>query len=390
MLLIILAIQLLSKGSSAAPLVNPLNARPSTGSCDDINTCRTLFNVVCSCLATVFACTWVSLHPNVPPPGQSRLQLFWRRLKLMLIAVIAPEIMVGFAARQRLGAHILSKEFKFSATHGIFFCMGGFVSSAGLPIATIKQLEDPALQEIIRNINEEDIRDRSKGDALSKGVALLQVLWFTVQCFARAHQHLAVTQLEVATLAFAVVNIFIWLLWWNKPLNVRRPIVIGPHTSPPGAIMSVQLSPYDRFLTAIFGFSTNEYHPLASASVPSDDWLEAGFLFIVPLVGAVFGAVHCAAWNTIFPTPAEMWIWRISSLVIATIPGLTLLLPLITVVITDQLESVLAAVGVIVILTSPIYIAARLVLVVLPLADLRSLPASAFIDVNWRIYIPHL
>ncbi|KAJ7897947.1 hypothetical protein B0H14DRAFT_2224884, partial [Mycena olivaceomarginata] len=63
----------------------------------------------------------------------------------------------------------------------------------------------------------------SKGDALSKGMALFQGLWFTLQCLARVHQTLPVTELEAATLAFAVVNIFIWILWWNKPLDVQRP-----------------------------------------------------------------------------------------------------------------------------------------------------------------------
>ncbi|KAF7370042.1 hypothetical protein MSAN_00634200 [Mycena sanguinolenta] len=130
---------------------------------------------------------------------------------MMLIGIIAPEIMVGFAAGQRLEAHELSKDFNFSTTHGMFFCMGGFVSLDGHPIATRGQLEDPVLgpdfQKSIRNINEEDIMDKSKGDALSKGVALLQGMWFILHCVARVPQHLAVTQLEVATLAFAVVNI---------------------------------------------------------------------------------------------------------------------------------------------------------------------------------------
>ncbi|KAJ6582391.1 hypothetical protein B0H19DRAFT_927867, partial [Mycena capillaripes] len=60
--------------------------------------------------------------------------------------------------------------------------------------------------------------DKSKGDALSKGLALSQGFWFTTQCLARMHQHLALTELEVATVAFAIVSIFIWLRWWNKPL----------------------------------------------------------------------------------------------------------------------------------------------------------------------------
>ncbi|KAF7369922.1 hypothetical protein MSAN_00621700 [Mycena sanguinolenta] len=101
MLLILIAVHLLSQDGIAAPLPHPPDARATTDSCNDINNCRTLFSVVWGCLATIFACTWVSVHPNVPPPGQSRLQLFWRRLKLlMLIATIAPEVIVAFAARQ--------------------------------------------------------------------------------------------------------------------------------------------------------------------------------------------------------------------------------------------------------------------------------------------------
>ncbi|KAF7370035.1 hypothetical protein MSAN_00633500 [Mycena sanguinolenta] len=256
MLLILIAVHLLSKDGKAALLSHSLDARAITDSCNDINKCRTLFSIVWGCLSTIFACTWVSVHPNVPSPGQSRLGLFWRRLKMMLIGVIAPEVMVGFAARQRLGAHLLSKgelkaisspsrsqttsmyvEFKFLMTHGFFFCMGGFISSAGYPVATKKQLQDPALgwefQEAIQNVNEEDIMDKSKGDALSNGVALVQGSWFILQCLARVHQNLVITQLEVATLAFAVVNVFIWLLWWDKPLDVQRPIVVGPPARPP-------------------------------------------------------------------------------------------------------------------------------------------------------------
>ncbi|KAJ6449550.1 hypothetical protein C8R45DRAFT_1130652 [Mycena sanguinolenta] len=230
MLLILLAVHLLSQDSIAAPLPHPPDTR-ATDSCDDINN-RSLFNIVWGCLATIFACTWVSVHPNVPPPDQNPLQLFWRRLKMMLIAIIAPEVMVGFAARQFFASRRLSKQYKISKTHGFFVCMGGFVSPDGHPIATMKQLEDPDLgldlQEATRNVNKEDIKDKSKGDALSKGVALLQGLWFILQCLARTHQHLAITQLEVATLAFAIINIFIWSLWWNKPLDVQQPIVVGP------------------------------------------------------------------------------------------------------------------------------------------------------------------
>ncbi|KAF7369993.1 hypothetical protein MSAN_00629200 [Mycena sanguinolenta] len=339
MLLILIAVHLLSRDTIAVPLPHPPDARATPDSCNDNS--RTLFSVVWGCLVTIFACTWVSVHPNVPPPKQSHLQLFWQRLKMMLIAMIAPEIMVGFAARQRLGAHELSKEFRFSTTHGMFFSMGGFVSSDGHPIATRKRLEDPDLgpefQKAIRNVNEEDIKDRSKGDAFSKGVALLQGSWFILQCLARVHYHLTVTQLEVATLAFAVVNVFIWLLWWNKPLDVQRSIVVGPPTQPDAETetLPVQLPRLAWFFVAMWGGYEGDYKPLSSVSVPSfwsielDGSNHNGASILLCLVGTVFGTIHCAAWNAIFPTPAEMWIWRTSSLVIIAVPGLTIVLSLL-------------------------------------------------------------
>ncbi|KAJ6544462.1 hypothetical protein B0H19DRAFT_857478, partial [Mycena capillaripes] len=183
---------------------------------------RKLYDIVWGCLATIFACTWVSVLPNVLSPNKSNLSLFWRRLKMMLIATIAPEIVVGFAARQFFAARNLSEVSRGLA--GSFFSMGGFVSSRGQPIVTKKQLEDPPtgpkFLADIQNINAENIMDKSKGDALSKGLALAQGLWFITQCLARVHQHLAVTELEVATLAFGMVNIFIFLLWWNKLFDV--------------------------------------------------------------------------------------------------------------------------------------------------------------------------
>ncbi|KAJ7704571.1 hypothetical protein B0H17DRAFT_894713, partial [Mycena rosella] len=176
------------------------------------------------CLTTIFACTLVSVHPNVPSPNQTLLSLLWRRLNMMLVEVIAPELMVCFAARQFVTARWFSKKFGVSITHGFFFSMGGFVSRIGHPIATTKQIEDPILGpeylSAITKINIEDIMDKSKGDSLSKGIVLVQGLWFAVQCLARLSQCLPITTLEVTTLAFAVVNIFTWLLWWGKPLDV--------------------------------------------------------------------------------------------------------------------------------------------------------------------------
>jgi hypothetical protein len=109
MLFLLLLVHTLPISGRPVPAQHLVSRALSTGSCDDINNCRRLVDIVWGCLATIFACTWVSIHPNVPPPNQTRLGLFWRRLRMMLIAVVAPELMVGFAARQFFTARWYSK-----------------------------------------------------------------------------------------------------------------------------------------------------------------------------------------------------------------------------------------------------------------------------------------
>ncbi|KAJ2913623.1 hypothetical protein MD484_g6793, partial [Candolleomyces efflorescens] len=73
---------------------------------------------------------------------------------------------------------------------------------------------------------EKDILYRSKGDELSKGLVVVQTTWFIISCCARAIQKLTITNLEVITLAYAALNGVMYFFWWNKPLNVRVPIVV--------------------------------------------------------------------------------------------------------------------------------------------------------------------
>lgn len=76
------------------------------------------------------------------------------------------------------------------------------------------------------DITEEEIKDRSKGDGLSKGLVLIQVAWFVVQFSARIVGGLAITQLELAMFALAILNGIMYFFWWNKPLDVRLPIPV--------------------------------------------------------------------------------------------------------------------------------------------------------------------
>jgi len=76
------------------------------------------------------------------------------------------------------------------------------------------------------DISQADIQDRSKGDVLFKIIAILQTTWFIIQCIARGHQGLAITELELVTLALASLNAVTFAIWWHKPLGVQEPVKI--------------------------------------------------------------------------------------------------------------------------------------------------------------------
>ncbi len=71
-----------------------------------------------------------------------------------------------------------------------------------------------------------EIEDRSKGDIISKTFVVLQTTWFVAQCIARWATRISVTELEIITLAFALLNGITYLLWWNKPQNVGVPVYL--------------------------------------------------------------------------------------------------------------------------------------------------------------------
>ncbi|KAH0579941.1 hypothetical protein H2248_002761 [Termitomyces sp. 'cryptogamus'] len=75
-------------------------------------------------------------------------------------------------------------------------------------------------------ITEDELKDRSKGDWFSKSILMLQVTWFILQILVRVVQHLAMTELEIATCGFAILNFMTYYFWWNKPFDVDCPIII--------------------------------------------------------------------------------------------------------------------------------------------------------------------
>ena len=117
------------------------------------------------------------------------------------------------------------------------------------------------------------------------------------------------------------------------------------------------------------------------------------YVFCMPVVGGVFGGIHCAGWFFDFPSSAEAMLWRVSS---AVLTGIAFLFPLfVTFVIllckfinSDSLEQYFAAtVSSIVIL---VYVVSRLILLVEAFISLRHLTPGMLALVEWTSFIPHI
>jgi predicted Rdx family selenoprotein len=85
-------------------------------------------------------------------------------------------------------------------------------------------------------ITEADIEDRSKGDVISKCVAILQLVWFVIQLIARYTQDLPITLLEIDTLGVVALACIAYIFWWKKPKDIGRPYIVhwnSRTTAPP-------------------------------------------------------------------------------------------------------------------------------------------------------------
>jgi hypothetical protein len=402
---------------------------PCPSSCHDS---RTIWSIVWSSLVTLFACIWVAVHPNVPAFTDGTLAKVKQRAKLLLTAIIAPEFIIMFAMRQWVCARIvmqsafgrgkgficffrveqiifLSEERGWTQTHGFFVIMGGFELYDSDGERPLYPLDFENIEKLVQSgaidfpkIAEKDIEDRSKGDIISKGLAVIQTGWFIAQCIARGAEHLAITELEIMTVAFAFLNLVTYIFWWNKPLNVTCPIRIvlkeGHNAAGPSFLQRASL--WDRLGRIFYLISPDrdgdlEVDMLREKRVPTFyagriiESTRSWYALLVAeiLIAMIFGGIHCIAWSFSFPTHVEQILWRACSIAITSIP---VLWAGAIVFLYFRLEPVGIFIGIIATFFSFVYPFARLILLILSFISLRLLPASAFYTVRWTTFIPHV
>ncbi|KAG0695635.1 hypothetical protein DFH29DRAFT_1072420 [Suillus ampliporus] len=407
---------------------------------------RNLWRIIWSCVATLFACTWTGIHPNIPGMKEGKFAVVSRRAFIMIMALIAPELIVTLAAAQFFSARAAAKDFnrefcsqspnahipancrKWTTTDGFFAWMGGYILYVdNQPRATLTPDE---LRRFVREesvhmpvVEEADIEDKSKNDLLSKGVTFLQLVWFILQLVARRVQNLPITLLEIDTLAVTALICFSYLLWLKKPKNVERPYIV--HWKKTEAI-PLPPSEADSRLSkgccfpAIFyliyplwssmGISTITSHRAAhSRRVPSLGGygdVSGAINSIKAAVGVcsmmVFGGIHFLGCNFSILTDSDpnpdQQSWFFDSMVVTSAPLSLFFLLLLILLIkpasdapppnwSSRIIYYLAMIEVLIFIV--IYIPARVALAVLIIRNLLSVPAGVHYAVDWTKFIPH-
>ncbi|KAL4762784.1 uncharacterized protein BDW70DRAFT_158393 [Aspergillus foveolatus] len=300
---------------------------------------RSSWDIVWTCLTTIFACTWTVLH-------MSEIVLiasdeFWRVWSLRARcneAQAASDCRTGVPdswlyrrtkplAEVTLAAGIEDREPKlhpFPVRWTLAQCW--CVQMDGLTLET----EDGGYST---NFTEREIKDRAKADTLAKTFTVCQSTWVTANIVARAGYGLSITPFEFATLSYVACAIMAYACWWKKPQDMAVPITIPLRhrrdamsaeirrvmDARPDRWMHRHVVPPNEPVSAGFALIGSNYHQRVVGG-PASGALRRR------LAAFLFCGIHVAAWNFSFPTDAEAIAWRVFSLVALAMPVIVYLL----------------------------------------------------------------
>jgi hypothetical protein len=261
------------------------------------------------------------------------------------------------------------------------------------------------LWTIVPLTSEAEIKDRGKSDGIGKFIVLFQTAWFIIQCIARGIKHLPLTELEIVTLAYSMMNFFVYIFWWDKPRNVGCPIRIYENLAPNHMSEERDSGLWEIVVQVMFYIigAQDQFTVLPqerrvpifwSGGVEDSDsgWIASLHAALGPsIVGMAFGAMHCIAWSYEFPSHTELVLWHISCVTMMAVPLLSAVAcALVSIGESPQVIVIFAACLILLVLSAWLYIAARIATIVMAFTTLRSLPSEAFTVVDWTTFIPHI
>jgi len=388
---------------------------------------RGTFGIFSFCLSTLIICVWSALHFDIPATRHTLTHRIFIQVSWMVVALIAPEVLLCAAINQRVDAEILmakaaaeptilarlfylvtrrarpavstqhpnshipvathwtwqalsshSQEHPFCLAHAFYVTMGGFIldlsgigekGSTSEPSTSTRHVLTPAaftyimehFPNIIPDISEDSITDRSESNSLSKALLIVQVGWFCADCISRLIQHLPLSLLEVSTAAHAVCTLLTYWVWWSKPLNIaegtpmkgngvqevytllmrsegedepsREQAVAEMIAAADSQVVTSNGQQERIVLAADAPLRTSKTLPPVNPFRHRYEWSAPGSLLAdsmrsrpyeltsIAISPILYGLVHFLAWNVHFPKALERKFWHISSALV-TFSGL--------------------------------------------------------------------
>src|SRR5436190_6759866 len=198
---------------------------------------RETFDILWTCLVTIFISTYSMLCLNVPAAKDNFVMRFGRRLLWMSLGILGPEFPLTYAAGQWSRAKHSIEAFRRSGyedwhmRQAFFADMGGFVlyASDGQPFPlNATQLHWLVINKFLTypSMTRKEVWDKSKQDTFTKVITAFQISYLIIQCIARALQGLAITTLELNTLAIVVCSLMTSCVWLHKPADVQTSVPI--------------------------------------------------------------------------------------------------------------------------------------------------------------------
>ncbi|KAJ5154967.1 uncharacterized protein N7500_010406 [Penicillium coprophilum] len=205
---------------------------------------RGTISLITTCLATIFLCTWVVIHPRVYK-RESSANL--HKIALFLKTIFAPEFIAVEGLQEWAQCRRMQKECadftagQFKLVHAFYISMLAlrYQTPNGDRVIWPNQYTWLLQEDLIRwethpnwGLSLDDIYDKSKSDNATKLLAMMQVIWFSAQCILRISYHLPLSQLESMTLGYIPLFIVTYFFWWSKPKDIRSPsLVVLPEMS---------------------------------------------------------------------------------------------------------------------------------------------------------------
>ena len=303
-------------------------------------------DILWTCLVTTFLCTYTILCLNCPSSDDGFWRTQARKLLWMGVAISGPEFVLTAAAGQLAAARDSVRSFHaighttWTYRHGFFANMGGFVlvcSDCSPFRVNSKHLHWLITRGYIQcpEVSDQELWDKSKQDTVAKLITCFQAAYLIVQCIGRAIQGLAMTTLELSTMAIVVCSIMTSICWIAKPQDASYPVRIHMETTMakvlcdagPIASRPYRQTPLDfvddltpswalniqTFMRMPVGPFKRPIPRIGDSRLPWLSWAESSLLCLGTMI---YASIHMSGWNFTFPSRVEQTLWKVSSLIL--------------------------------------------------------------------------